>query len=202
MTCLSLPQVDPHSLAPQVSARQPASELGSCSPACPARGLPLLVHALVFKPLHPILLYRLLATSSRHSRMTSSISTKARWSIQCPTALSSDTFPSLIVTAANDGTRYLFSACPENLVRACTQDRIPLRRLKGVFLSSSVDLQTTSGLGGESLSGCANIIHNACCWGRKLITSAFARRQVYCCPWVRGRAQSSKSKDRKEQIIY
>lgn len=36
------------------------------------------------------------------------------------------------------------------MTRAATQDRIALRRLKSVFLSSAIDIQTTSGLGGVS----------------------------------------------------
>jgi ribonuclease Z len=44
--------------------------------------------------------------------------------------------------------RYLFDA-GENVTRAMVQDRISMKKLRSIFLSSSVQVQSTSGLGGE-----------------------------------------------------
>ena len=78
--------------------------------------------------------------------MTSTIATRTRWHIQCMTALTADTTPSLLVVF--EDARYVFGGCPENFTRSAVQDRISLRKLRNVFLSSVTDLQAASGLGG------------------------------------------------------
>ena len=79
--------------------------------------------------------------------MTTAISHKQPWHIQCASSHTSDTFPSLLVVF--DDARYLFSA-GENLTRAFVQDRISFKKLKNVFLNSTTEIQSTSGLGGRA----------------------------------------------------
>ena len=88
------------------------------------------------------------STFCLNSPMTTSISQNHSWHVQCATSLSSDTSPSLLVIC-NDA-RYLFSA-GENFTRACVQDRVSLKKLKNVFLSSAIDIRSTSGLDCEDI---------------------------------------------------